>query len=162
MLKKADHVFASDIDKSALVKLRDYTPPKFRNKLTIKDFDITKKFPFKDSSFDGVFCTGTLHLFPEKVLRKIITEIDRVLKSNGRVLIDFATDIKRIDTNGKLIIFGKEPLYRLQHAKKVLKENFKNYKLNIYEAKIEGTFQGANPPYKLNCNFIILIADRFS
>lgn len=160
LLGKADFVVASDIDESALSKLWHNTPNKYRNKLDTKIFDITKKFPFEDSTFDGVFCTGTLHLFSKEVLRKIFFEINRVLKSNGRVIIDFATDIRRTSPSGKLIIFGKEPLYKLKDAKKTLKNLFRNYQVQMQESEVVEDFEAANPSYKLNCKFIILIADK--
>jgi|GEM_PF-821254 len=160
LLEKADFVVASDIDKSAISKLWHNTPKKHKAKLDTKVFDITKRFPFKDSSFDGIFCTGTLHLFPKGILRKIISEIGRVLKPNGRVFIDFATDIKRTSPDGRLITFGKEPLYSLKKAKIVLKNLFKDYKIKMSKSKLVESFEGANPPYALNCKFIILIADK--
>lgn len=160
LLEKADFVIASDIDESALSKLWHNTPKKYRKKLDTKVFDITKSFPFGDDQFDSIFCTGTLHLFPKKVLQKIIFEINRVLKATGRVIIDFATDIKRISPNGKLIVFNKEPLYSLKGAKKILKNLFKNYRIRMYESEVVEDFEVANPPYTLNCKFVILIADK--
>lgn len=160
LLKKADYVVSSDIDESALSKLRHNTPTRYIKKLHTKAFDITKKFPFEDGLFDGVFCTGTLHLFPKEILQQIILEIGRVLKPNGKVIIDFATDIKRISPSGKSIIFGKEPLYTLEHAKKTLKDLFNNYNVQMRESKVVEDFEAANPPYTLNCKFIILIADK--
>lgn len=161
LLKKADFVIASDIDRSAISKLWHTTPLKYRHKLDTKVFDITNKsLPFKDSSFDGIFCTGTLHLFPKEILKRIVSEIDRLLKSKGRILIDFATNVKRTSLDGKLIIFGKEPRYRLNEAKIFLGDLFKNYKIKMYESKVVENFQKANPPYILNCKFIILVADK--
>ncbi len=101
LLEKADFVVAGDIDESAISKLWHNTPEEYKAKLDTKAFNITKKFPFEDNSFEGIFCTGTLHLFPKEVLQKIISEIDRILKPNGKVIIDFATDIKRIYHSGK-------------------------------------------------------------
>ena len=160
LLKKADFIVASDIDESALSKLWHNTPKEYKEKLDTKAFDITKKFPFEDGLFNGVFCTGTLHLFPKEVLRQIILEIDRVLKPNGRIIIDFATDIKRTSPSGKLIIFGKEPLYNLKDARKILKNLFRNYQIQMHESEVVEDFEAANPPYTLNCKFVILIADK--
>src|SRR3990167_8495721 len=57
LLEKVDKLIASDIDRKELDRLRNAP------KVKIKVFDLTNKFPFKDESFDGIFCTGTLHLF---------------------------------------------------------------------------------------------------
>ena len=160
LLEKADSVVTSDIDESALSKLWHNTPNQYQSKLKTKSFDITKKFPFEDKSFDGVFCTGTLHLFPNEILQKIISEIDRVLKPNGRVILDFATDIRRTSPSGKLITFGKEPLYTLEDAKKTLKNLFRNYQIELQDSEVVEDFEAANPPYTLNCKFVILIADK--
>src|SRR3989344_6239278 len=122
LLEKADFVVASDIDESALNKLWQNTPDDFKTKLQTKVFDITKKFPFENNSFDGMFCTGTLHLFPKEILRQIFSEIDRILKPSGRILIDFATDIKRILPNGKLYIRKSEPQYKNEEDTKFLTE----------------------------------------
>ena len=160
LLEKADFVIASDIDKSALSKLWHNAPEKYKAKLSTNVFDITKKFPLENNSFDGIFCTGALHLFPKEVLQQIISEIDRVLKPKGRLIIDFATDIKRTSPSGKLITFGKEPLYTLESAKITLKNLFRNYQIKIYESEVVEDFEAANPPYTLNCIFVILIADK--
>lgn len=137
-------------------------PLAYRKKLELKPFDITKRFPLANNSFDGVFCTGTLHLFPRRSLRQIIAEIDRVLKPNGKVVIDFAVDISRtsLNGNGRSIIFGKEPLYTLKEAIIVLKTLFENYKIQIHTSEVLEDFQGANPPYTLRCKFVVLIAEK--
>ncbi len=72
LLKKTNFVLASDIDEGALSKLLHNTPKKYKKKLDTKAFDITKKFPFESGQFDSIFCTGTLHLFPKKVLQQIV------------------------------------------------------------------------------------------
>ncbi len=162
LLRKVDSVTANDIDESALSKLYHNTPEKYRPNLKIKSFDITKKFPFKSKEFDGVFSTGNLHLFPTNIFRKIFLEMDRVLKSNGKVFIDFATDIKRETINGKLITFGKEPGYSLDNAKKLLPDIFKKYKTEIYQSSVEEENKKGSPAYKFSCNFIIMIAQKRS
>jgi len=116
LLEKADFVVASDIDESALKKLWQNTPDKFKAKLKTEVFDITKNSLFENNTFDGVFCTDTLHLFPKEILRQIFSEIDRILKPNGRILIDFATDIKRILPDGKLYTRKSEPQNFSKHC----------------------------------------------
>ncbi len=161
LLKKAGMVVASDIDASALSKLWHNTPRRYRKKLKTKVFNMAKRFPFKSNSFDGIFCTGTLHLFPRKVFRGIFREMDRVLKPNGRIIIDFATDITRLMPNEKLYFVKREPKYKIKEAKRFLMKIFRNYKTRAYEFKVpEENYAEANPPYKFSCKFILLIADR--
>ncbi|MBN2095760.1 MAG: class I SAM-dependent methyltransferase [Candidatus Aenigmarchaeota archaeon] len=156
LLEKAKKVISCDIDESALCKLRRNTPEKFRAKLCTETFDITRKFPFEDHYFDGIFCSGTLHLFPKEVLKKIFAEMDRVLKPNGKVIIDFAADITRKSPEGNLITFGDEPLYTMERAKCLLKSIFRNYETNMFESEVTEDYERANPPYRLDCKFVIL------
>lgn len=118
LLKKADKVVATDVDESALSKLYHNTPDKLRDKLETKTNDLTEDFPFKDESFDRIFCTGTLHLFPERILKGILKEIDRVLREEGEIILDFATDIRKEKPNGELYVKENEPLYSTEKAKK--------------------------------------------
>lgn len=161
LLVKANSVTATDVDKSALSKLWYNTPKEYQSKLRIKAFNLINKFPFNNNSFDGVFCTGTLHLFPKGLLKNIFGEMDRVLKSNGKTIIDFATDARRIrlDTGEPYTIKTRAD-YSHKEAKIFLKDIFKNYKLNMYESEVVEEFQGAHPAYKLNCKFIILVANK--
>ncbi len=112
--------------------------------------------------FDGVFSTGALHLFPRAVLQQIITEMNRVLKPGGKVMIDFATDITRISSEGGVVIFKGEPLYSLEDAKVMLKQLFKGYTVKIHEAKLSEEEQGADPSYTMTCNFIVLVGQKGS
>ncbi len=155
LLKKANRVVAADVDKSALSKLFYYTPNRYKLKLGIKIFNVTKKFPFKDKTFDGIFWIGILYLFPRPVFKRIVREIDRVLKPGGCVVIDFATDIKRTSFEGKLVWFGREPRYRLKEAKCFLKEAFENYNLKMYKSKVDEDTM-SKPPYRFESNVISL------
>lgn len=162
LLEKADFVVASDIDESALTKLYLNTPKKHLKKLAIKVFDITKKCPFNDNEFDGIFCTGTLHLFSIDILQNIFLEINRVLKSKGRIIIDYATDIKRVSQDGEPVTFGKEPQYKLEEAKVILKKLFNNYNIKMYESDVPEYLTRTKSPYKLSCKFILLVADKIA
>jgi len=122
---------------------------------------ILLKFPFENKSFDGLFCTGTLHLFPEEILRQIFSEIDRVLKAHGRILIDFATDIKRILPDGKLYIRKSEPQYKLEDAARFLKESLKKYEVQIVRSEVpEEEIKTRGFVYRFSCKFILLLADK--
>lgn len=161
LLGKADAVVASDVDESALSKLWNNTPKPYQPKLETAVVDITKKIPYKNNSFDGVFCAGTLYLFPKTVLEGIIEEMDRVLRKGGKIILDFATDITRIRLDGKPYLIKGEPKYTLNAAKTTLRELFHNYRIKMYESSIpEEVLPEANPPYKFKSNFILLVAEK--
>lgn len=158
LLSRADEVVVSDIDAKVLDKLCNEAPSDLKNKLSKKVFDIKKTFPFPDETVDGVFCTGTLHLLPKENLIHALSEIKRILKKDGTVFIDFATDVKRVAKDGSLIIFGDEPQYKLNDAKELLEKLFKDYEVGLIEARVEDDFVESNPPYAFECNYLILNA----
>ncbi len=161
LLERADLVVASDIDRSALTKLRDTTPEKYRDRFNTKVFDLTEKFPFDDGSFDGVFCASTLHYFQKDVLRHIFSEIDRVTKKGGGIIVEFATDIKRIFPDGSLYIREPEPLYGYLDAVSFLGELLKNYEVEIIESDVPPEeIKTKRHVYTLSCKLIILIAEK--
>ncbi|UCD03787.1 MAG: methyltransferase domain-containing protein, partial [Candidatus Woesearchaeota archaeon] len=157
LLKKADEVVACDIDASALSKLYYYTPDKYKPKLEIKIFNATKKFPFEDNSFDGIFCTGSLHFVPKEIFIKISQEIMRVLKPEGKLIFDFATDIKRTKTDGTEYISKREQSYTFDEAKEFLEEIFKNCFIKSIKKCWVEEFSKANPPYTIRCNFVLMV-----
>ena len=93
LLEIAQSVTAIDIDDIELKALRKNCPASLINKLYTKTVDITQEFPFHNETFDGVFCTDTLHLFDKETLSKIFQELRRVLKPNGKIIIDFLITI---------------------------------------------------------------------
>ena len=160
LLEKADSVTATDIDEFALRKLEMNTPKRYRKKLKIIVLDLTEKFPFENKKFDGVFCTGTLHLFNKENLVKIFSEIKRVLKPYGKIIIDFATDIERRAMNGKHVyIIKNEPKYTLKEAIKFLKIVFKDYKTEIHEYSVPREIVNTGKEkYEFECKYILLVA----
>jgi len=161
LLKEADFVVASDLDESALSKLWHNTPLKYRTKLTLTGFDLTKRFPFKDESFEGLFCTSTLHYFSEKVLHKIFLEIDRILKKRGRIIVEFATDMKRVLPDGNTYIRESEPLYEFEEAVSFLKRLLENYEVHIIESEVlPEHVKTERFEYTLSCKLIIITADK--
>ncbi len=161
LLKKADKVVASDIDEKALKKLYYSTPPIIRKKLSIVTFDLTKKFPFKARHFDGVFCTGTLHLLPQAKLRHTIQEMTRVLKPHGKLIIDFAADIKRTLPSGKQHIIGNEPQYTLRQARAILKKLLVNFNMKVYESAVpEETIITKGRSYVFSCDFLLVVGKK--
>lgn len=161
LLEKASGVVAADLDPGALEKLKNNTPNNLRKKIKTKVFNILDPFPFRNEFFDGIFSTGTLHLFPESKLIKIFKEIDRVIKPKGNIFIDFATDIKRVLPGGRLRTKENETSYTIKEAKELLKKLLPNYSLKMIESEVSkeivkiGKFQ-----YAFSCRFILVIGKK--
>jgi SAM-dependent methyltransferase len=159
LLEKADELIAVDIDENALQKIVRITPETLRKKLIVQTANVVKPFPFVNDEFDGIFCVGTLHLFPKLIFKCILDEMGRVLKSGGRIIIDFATDIKRIYPDGSLWIVETEPNYTLEEALIFLKEMFKDYEVSITTDKVEPEKVSLNDKeYVFTSKFILLDA----
>lgn len=159
LLRKADEVTAADIDESALAKLVRITPDELKNKLKTKVINVTEHFPFKDQVFDGIFCVGTLHLFPKNIFKQIFAEMDRVTKSKGTIIIDFAADVKRTYPDGSLWVVKNEPNYTLVEARDFLKDIFKNYQMQMLFGKSEPeNVTLEDRTYAFSCNYIVLKA----
>ncbi|UCD03767.1 MAG: methyltransferase domain-containing protein, partial [Candidatus Woesearchaeota archaeon] len=160
LLKKADEVLVTDIDKNALEKLRKNTPEEYLSKLKIKVFNIIEEFPFEDRSFDGILCTYTLHLFPREIFRKIFSEIDRIIKPDGKIVIDFMTDIKRTKLNGEAYILSGAPHYAQEEAEELLKEVFSNYFVKIRRSSNSKNFEKTDPPFRATFKGVLLVAKK--
>lgn len=131
ILESADKVMAIDILESELKLLKEDCYEDLKDKLFTKVVDITQKIPFEDDKFDGIFCSGTLHLFNKETIAKILEEMSRILKENGKILLDFATDIRRLDKNNNPVIFDDEGNYHTEEAIEFFKEQLNNFDLNI-------------------------------
>lgn len=133
LLNLSQNVTAIDINKKELDSLINNCPKELLSKLNTEIVDITKTFPYEDNSFDGVFCTGTLHLFNKDVISFIINEIKRCLKSNGKIVLDFATDIKRYDKDGNEVVFEGEGCYTSKEAVILFSELLNEFSFSINE-----------------------------
>lgn len=161
LLRKTDEVVATDIDQNALNKLVRNTPENLRGKLKTQTFDITEPFPFENNSLDGVFCTGTLHFFAKDQLDHIVKEIDRVLKPGGQLIIDFATDVKRVLPNGELYRRENETQRTQKEAKELLKSLLQNYSIDIIESRVpEEKVTVGNITYTFSCNFLLISVQK--
>lgn len=129
LLREVKTVLAIDNNDLDLEVLKNNCPKELQNKLYTKNVDITKPFPFDNETFEGVFCTGTLHLFHKEIMIQILEEMKRVLKPNGKLLFDFATDIYRTDKNGVKVSFKEEGNYTIEEAMVLLEEQFKDWEL---------------------------------
>lgn len=162
LLTKVEHVTALDIDPAPLKKLVKITPDKLKKKLSTQVANVVKRLPFADNQFDGIFCVGTLHLFPTAVFQRIVKEMGRVLKADGTIIIDFATDIRRRFDDGSLWVVKNEPCYTLRTATALLKKVFKPYRIKIAVDVVEPEEVVLNRKkhYVFTSNFILLKAER--
>jgi len=163
ILSKSQSVTAQDIDLGALSKLWHNTPIKLREKLTVTQSNIVHPLPFPNNSFDGVFCAGLLHLFPKQILQNILSEINRVLKIQGSLVINLAADIERKGIDGNLVTYGKEPLYSVKDTKQLYQELLPNYSVSFHTGKtIIEDVPDANPPHQFKCELVIVEAIKIN
>lgn len=155
LLVVSDKVIAIDIDKNELDELKSNYPQD--NKLHTEVVDITKVLPYADSTFDSIFCTGTLHLFDKNTISFILNEIKRVLKPNGKILLDFATNIIRLDKDGNKVVFDGEGSYSSSEAIDLFNKELSDFSLNIEESSFEETNLDDNTGYNsIKGNFLII------
>ncbi|HQI92689.1 MAG TPA: methyltransferase domain-containing protein [Candidatus Dojkabacteria bacterium] len=153
----AKEVIDVDIDEGALHKLYENTPNDIKNKLVLKSFNIVKPFPLESDTYDGLFSSGTLYLFPEDVFINIAQEISRILKVGGYIALEWAINIKRVSPAGKPVVFGTEPLYDRDRAINVIHKAFPNYEIKFIDGeKIYSEESEANPPYKFYCDTLLI------
>lgn len=157
LLKLSDRLLAIDINEQDLQFLKKDCLIGQEKKLYTKKVDITQPFPFDDETFDGIFCTGTLHLFNEDTIRNILTEINRVLRENGVIVLDFATDILRLNADGNNVVFDGEGHYDTQQALELFKSSLAKFDINIEISSFKEENLGSNVRYNvISGNFLII------
>jgi SAM-dependent methyltransferase len=161
LISKVDELIITDLDESALKKLTNLLLIEENSKVKKVIQNIVEKFPFEDSHFDGVFNTGTLHLFPIHILDRIFKEVFRILKPNGEFIFDFATDIKREKPDGTLATFD-EAEYTLKEAllliELLLKKIGFKVKNIIQSETIEDLTNEESAGYIFTCKYFIVEA----
>lgn len=161
LLIYADHVVAIDNDINELHKLKNRCPNNLIKKLSTNVVDVTKKLSYGDNSFDGVFCTGFLHTFKDEKLNKIMIELHRILKKGGKIVIDFATDIRREKEDGGLITYEGEGNYALDEAKQIFCKMSELFNLNFEYGKCHESDLYLNDiKYDFKCNFLVAYGSR--
>ncbi len=75
-VKYGYEVISADISEIALNKVKDF------NKNVIK-LDMRERLPFKNSEFDLVFANLSIHYFSDEDTKKLLLEIERILKDRG-------------------------------------------------------------------------------
>lgn len=76
--------------------------------------EMTEKFPWKDNFFDAIICIQVIHHGDIATIKKIISEMERILKKWGFIFITVpnqktqATKFKEIEPNTYIPLDGKE------------------------------------------------------
>lgn len=149
--KRGFDVYGIDISKEG-INITNSWLKKENLRANIKIGDIYKKLPYPDNSFDAVVATGVIDHNKIQNIRKMIKELERILRPKGLIFIATA---KRRFTSKKPIILLKfvnqktrcrviaprtclplegeqKGLIHYSFSKESLKKEFKNFKNTIW------------------------------
>lgn len=138
------NVYGIDIAKHG-IKIAKKSLEKNNLRANLKVGSIYKKLPYKDNYFDGIISLRVLNHGEIKQIRKIIKEIERVLKPQGLIFttvhriitkkkskirkINFIK-VKMIDHRTYIPLEGREKgIVHYIFNKKLIKKEFKNFKI---------------------------------
>jgi len=123
---------------------------------------VMKSLPFSDSSFDTVICTRAIHHQRLRGIQQTLSEIRRVLRKDGAVLIDFLS--KRTYSYAKGVEIEKETFIETEgHEKGIihhytdrdeLQRLFKDFRIisiDLYETEVEGRFRSRFTVQAIRC-----------
>lgn len=99
------------------------------------NLDITKKFPFKDESFNLIIADLSIHYFSEGVTFSIINEIKRILKQDGYLFcrVNSLCDVNYGAGQGREI---EKHFYETKHGnKRFFTEDDINYFFDMWNIK---------------------------
>ena len=132
--EKKCNIFGVDLSESML----NVAKKKLGRNATLELYDATNT-PFSEDFFDLVYCMTVLHEMDEDIRIGVLKEADRILKSNGRILlIDFHNgQIKRFKgIISKIII----TIFEIAAGRK----HFKNYRHFIRNGALPGLIKSQN------------------
>ncbi len=144
LAKRGFDVYGIDMAKSG-IKISEKWLDNEGLKADLKMGDIYGKLPYKSSFFDAIVSTQTLHHEKIEKIRKLIKEMERILKINGLIFIT-VFDLKCVPNKNKkqiapktfILLKGNDigvPHYSFN--KDMLKEEFKDFKiLNIWHESV--------------------------
>ena len=158
---KLDKLVVADIDLGAMSKLFYRVDPNHREILSFTQVNIKDSLPFAGNSFDGLICTGTLHLFNYTVLPAILLEMLRIIKKGGKLIMDFAVDVERIYPDGRLFTYRGEHNYTAISAYHVLQSVLGENLVDISESSFEDDMTGVRGHgYKTQGKFLLIQATK--
>jgi len=125
LLKKGAKVFGIDVSNKMLQKARDKTK-KYRDRCEFKIASLYK-IPYKKQDFDFVICSLVLsHI---KNLDKAISEMSRVLKRNGIMIISDLHPYAILQGAATTFFRGKK-MYRIKNYVYLFEDLFKSFRKN--------------------------------
>ncbi len=104
-------------------------------RISVRAIDLRKRHPFAGASFDGVLCTGTLHLLRPAIVKRALCETDRVLRPGGFLVLDFATETQRRYPGGPWARTPGEPRYTREKAERLLRGTLRGYFVTLRHAR---------------------------
>jgi len=154
LAKRGFDVFGLDISKHG-VKIAKTWLKREGLKANLRIGNIYEKLPYKNNFFDAIISTQTLHHGKIGEIRKLIKEMERILKPNGLIFItvrkyvpkkyipkDRLYGIKYIAPRTYIMLGGPEkdlPHYRFN--KNILRKEFRNFKiLNLHVESLKGHY----------------------
>lgn len=165
LAKKGFNVCGFDISEHGIDIAKKWLK-KEKLKADFKTGDIYKKLPYKDNFFDAIISTQTINHGKIEDIRKLIKEIERILKPKGLIFITARRrklrnwkigsikreifrdtgDRKRLKTDYKVIGprtyvptgGGEKGLIHYIFNKEVLEKEFKNFKIHILKVSSNG------------------------
>jgi len=133
LAKKGFDIYGVDSSKSG-IKIAKSWLKKENLKAQLKIGNIYAKLPYKNKFFDAVISVQTMHHGRPKKIKKLIVEIERILKENGAIFITVpktknqANKLKKIEERTFVPLDGNEKgLVHFYFSKNLIKEFFGNF-----------------------------------
>lgn len=146
LAKKGFKMYGIDYSKVGLKILKENLK-KEKLKANLKLGNIFKKLPYRKNFFDALISIRVIHHQKIEKIRKLIKEIERILKPGGLIFVtclgrekipkERKKDLKFVDKRTYFILRGPERgLYHFHFNREILKKEFKNFKiLEIWKDK---------------------------
>jgi formylglycine-generating enzyme required for sulfatase activity/ubiquinone/menaquinone biosynthesis C-methylase UbiE len=160
MVDKVQRLYTIDIDANALRKARSRICENKISKVNFIQMNIFDLGIINDS-FDGIICTGFLHLFSKDVLSQLFPQILNLLKPGGTFIVDFGTDIQEFDHEGKLLPSSYDYSYSTDEAIDFLSATLKNLNPKISVSSFEDDLRKVDGyGYSKQGKFILLCGTK--
>ena len=154
LVKRGFDVYGFDISEYGIKMTKDWLK-KEKVKAELKIGNIYKKFPYKDNFFDALISIQVLHHNRIGNIRKLIKEIERILKPGGFIFVTVSRKKSKKDIPKerlwKIKFIAPRTYIPLSHDekglihywfnKKLLRKEFKNFKIyNIWVGSDKGHY----------------------